>query len=79
MNTALKQEVKDLDNAQEQVNNVGCWVWALGPVPRRIVNFNPGLSQVILSKDMQLKVINSVEPLLCDTVIMTQTVSLSNT
>ena len=36
--------------------DVGYELSVLGPVHQKIVNFNPGLSQVILSKDMQLKV-----------------------
>ena len=32
--------------------DVGYELSVLGPVPQKIVNFNPGLSQVILSNDM---------------------------
>ena len=54
-----------------------------GPVPQKMVKFNPGLSlvlrKVFLSKDMQLELKNTVEPLPRDTVMITQKVTLSNT
>ena len=55
-----------------------------GLVPQKMVKFNPGLSQissmVFSSKKMQLNVteINTVEPLIRDTVVITQSVTLSN-
>ena len=55
-----------------------------GPVPRKMVNLNPGLSQILskffLSKDMQLKLIKycKVEPLLLNKIMITQNVTLSN-
>ena len=58
--------------------------FAQGPVPWKMVNFNPGLRQILskffLSKDMQLELIKycKVEPLLQNTIMITQKVTLSN-
>ena len=53
-----------------------------GPVLQKTVKFNPGLSQisstVFSSKNMQLRLQNTVEPLIPDTVMITQNVTLSN-
>ena len=52
------------------------------PVPQKTDKFNPGLSQisstVFSSKNMQLRLQNTVEPLIRDTVMITQNVTLSN-
>ena len=54
----------------------------LGPVPRKMVKFNPGLSQisntVFLSKSVQLEVTKYCWALLRDTVMITQNVTLNN-
>ena len=49
-----------------------------GPVPRKMVKFNPRLSK-ISSKVLQLELTNTVEPLLRDKVMITQKVTRSNT
>ena len=54
-----------------------------GLFPQKMVKFNPGLSQILskvfLSKNMQFKFTNTVEPLLRDTVVITQNVTLCST
>ena len=53
----------------------------LGPVPQKMVKFNPGLSQIsstVFSSKNNSRVQNTVEPLLRDTVMITQNVTLSN-
>ena len=61
---------------------VCCWKVALGPVPRKMVKFNPGLSQiwseVFLSKKMQFELRNTLQSLLRDTVKITPNVIPSN-
>ena len=56
--------------------------FCLWPVSRKMVKFNPGLSQIsstiFSSKNMQLGVKSVVESLLRDTVLITQKVTLSN-
>jgi len=54
-----------------------------GPVPRKMVKFNPGLSQISSTVFSSLRTCNSrlqitVEPLLRDVVMITQNVTLSN-
>ena len=48
-----------------------------------MVKFNPGLSQILnkvfLSQNMQLELTKTVEPLLRDTVMIRQNVTLSKT
>ena len=55
---------------------------ALGPVPRKMVKFNPGLSQILsevfLSKKMQFELRNTLQSLLRDTVKITPNVIPSN-
>ena len=46
-----------------------------GPVPRKMVKFNPRLSKisskVFLSRNMQLELTNTIEPLIRDKVMIT--------
>ena len=57
------------------------WLLIQVLVPQKMVKFNPGLSQIRFSclRTCNSSLQNSSEPLLRDTVMITQNVSLSNT